>query len=159
MAKPVKTAATPKKRRRLFKQYAALPYIVRDGALLVMLVTSRETKRWVLPKGWPERKMKSHQVATQEAYEEAGLIGESALKPYAAFNYFKRLSETRQKRCHVEVFLFAVHRELSDWPEKRERKRRWMTPEQAARSVAEVGLRKLLRGLRLEAPGSSPSRG
>ena len=152
MSKPSTAAAAAKRKKKTYKQYAALPYTVRDGELLVMLVTSRETSRWVVPKGWPEKNMKGPQVAAQEAFEEAGLIGEIARKPYASFLYSKRVSETKRKRCRVEVFLFAVHQELDDWPEKHERKREWMTPAQAAMSVAEAGLIELFLGLRLEEP-------
>ena len=154
MSKPLKAvvAAKPKK-KRTYNQYAALPYAVRNGDLAVMLVTSRETGRWVIPKGWPEKKLKGHQVAALEAYEEAGLIGEVAVKPIATFVYAKRLGETERKRCRVAVFLFAVHQELEDWPEKDQRKREWTTPKQAAARVSEKGLIKLLLGLKLAASG------
>jgi 8-oxo-dGTP pyrophosphatase MutT (NUDIX family) len=151
----VTPGAKPKK--KTYKQYAALPYTVRDGKLLVMLVTSRETGRWVIPKGWPEKNMKSWQVAAQEAFEEAGLIGEIARRSYATFHYSKRLSETRRKRCRVEAFLFAVHQELDDWREKDQRKREWVPPEQAATRVSEKGLIKLFLSLKLAEP-TQPAR-
>ncbi len=135
---------------RLYRQYAALPYTVRDGELLVLLVTSRETGRWVIPKGWPEKNMKGSEVAAQEAFEEAGLIGEVARRPFATFQYYKRFSETKRKHCRVEVFLFAVHLELEDWPERAERRREWMTPSKAATCVAEAGLIDLLLDLKLD---------
>jgi 8-oxo-dGTP pyrophosphatase MutT (NUDIX family) len=142
-------ATGAKKKARTYKQYAALPYTVRDGKLLVMLVTSRETGRWVIPKGWPEKNMAGFQVAAMEAFEEAGLIGEVAIKSFASFVYSKRLSESKRKRCRVEVFLFAVHQELDDWLEKGQRRRKWMTPAQAAARVAEAGLIELFLGLKL----------
>jgi 8-oxo-dGTP pyrophosphatase MutT (NUDIX family) len=129
--------------------------MVRDGELLVMLVTSRETGRWVIPKGWPEKNMTGSAVAAMEAFEEAGLIGDIALKPLASFLYSKRLSEIKRKRCRVEVYLFAVHQELDDWLEKDQRKREWMLPSEAATRVAEVGLATLLLGLKLAVPHSN----
>jgi 8-oxo-dGTP pyrophosphatase MutT (NUDIX family) len=144
--------AKGKPKPKASKQYAALPYTVRDGQLLVMLVTSRETHRWVIPKGWPIKGLKPPQVAAREAYEEAGIVGEVARKPYSTFTYLKRINETLRKRCAVDVFLFAVHQELGDWPEKAEREREWMTPAQAAMSVAEAGLIELFLGLSLAEP-------
>lgn len=139
-----------KRRARIFRQLAALPYRVVEGRLFVLLVTSRETGRWVIPKGWPETGMKAPQVATMEAFEEAGIVGECAEKPIASFRYAKRMSPTKQRQCKVDVFLFVVHRELDEWPEKNQRKRQWMTPQEAAERVAERGLQKLLLKVRLE---------
>ena len=148
----MKLGGDKKKRKRTFKQFAALPYKVRDGELLFMLVTSRETKRWVIPKGWPKRGLKGCDTAAEEAFEEAGVVGEVARKPIASFQYSKRMSEERRRRCRVDVFLLAVHEELNDWPEKDQRKRQWMTPGQAAMSVAEAGLINLLLQLTLQEP-------
>ncbi|OYY79758.1 MAG: hypothetical protein B7Y61_17325, partial [Rhizobiales bacterium 35-66-30] len=84
--------------RRL--QYAALPYRQRqDGEVQIRLITSRETRRWVMPKGWPIKGLTPPQTAAREAYEEAGLIG--AMSPAAAgiYSYEKRLSPTRSVPC------------------------------------------------------------
>jgi len=125
---------------KLFQQYAALPFTLRDGELLVLLVTSRETRRWIIPKGWPEKNLKGHEVAQREALEEAGVLGKIAKTPLATFQYLKRIDETKRKRCTVDVFPLAVQQELDDWPEKAQRERAWMTPGQAALRVAEAGL-------------------
>lgn len=125
-------------------QYAALPYRIVDGDPMVLLVTSRETKRWILPKGQPERKLAPHQVAEQEAYEEAGLIGTVFKSPFASFPSVKRLKTGEELPCEVRVFLFEVNHELGAWPEKSERERRWMTPGQAAMVVGEPGLVRVL---------------
>lgn len=125
-------------------QYAALPYRIVDGAPMVLLVTSRETKRWILPKGQPERKLAPHQVAEQEAYEEAGLIGTVFKASFATFPSIKRLKTGEELPCEVRVFLFEVNHELGAWPEKGERERRWMTPGEAAMVVGEPGLVRVL---------------
>lgn len=145
LIKGVKGTGKPK--AKALKQYAALPYTVHDGELLVMLVTSRETRRWIIPKGWPEKDLTGYQVAEREAYEEAGLVGEVAQTPLAKFKYVKRLNDGQRRRCNVEVFPLAVHQILDDWPEKGQREREWMTPSQAAMRVAEAGLIKLLLDL------------
>lgn len=127
-------------KKKITLQYAALPFILRDNELYVMLITSRETGRWVIPKGWPEKDMTPSQVAAHEAYEEAGLKGEMTTTPFATFDYLKRLSNKKRKRCTVLVFPMAVHEELSEWPEMTQRKRQWMRPAEAAQHVAETGL-------------------
>ncbi len=142
-----------KKRKKMLRQYAALPYTVRDGELLFLLVTSRETRRWVIPKGWPKKNLEPCQTAAEEAFEEAGVVGDVARQAIATFEYSKRLAEEKRRQCRVDVFLLAVHEELDDWPEKDQRKRAWMTPGQAAMSVAEAGLIELLLKLTLEEPG------
>lgn len=129
------------------RQYAALPYKIVDDTVLVMLITSRETKRWVLPKGWPEKKLRGDEVAAKEAFEEAGLVGRVAPHPISGFLYLKRLEDNRWRRCHVGVYPLQVEKELDDWPERDQRCRRWMTPTEAALVVAEAGLAELLRTL------------
>jgi len=130
-----------------FQQYAALPFTVEDGELLILLVTSRETGRWIIPKGWPEKKLKPYQVAEREAFEEAGLLGWISHKSLARFQYTKRIDENTRRLCTVEVFALAVEQELDDWPERTQRQRQWMTPAQAAQHVTEAGLAEFLAAL------------
>ncbi len=144
------SAGVKKRKKKTYKQHAALPYTVRNGELLVLLVTSRETRRWVIPKGWPKKNLKPCDTAAEEAFEEAGIVGEVAQNPIRSFVYYKRLAANKRRRCRVDVFLLAVHDVLEEWPEKDQRKREWMTPAQAATKVAEAGLIKLLRNLALE---------
>lgn len=127
------------------QQVAALPYRLRDGALNVLLVTSRETRRWVLPKGWPMRGRKPHQAAAREAWEEAGAVGRAAKRPVGAYAYRKRLSDGAAVPCVVTVFPLAVERLAERWPEQGERARRWVSPEEAAALVEEEDLAALLR--------------
>lgn len=130
--------------KKSLTQYAALPYRVVDGHPMVLLVTSRETKRWILPKGQPERKLAPHQVAEAEAYEEAGLVGTVFKTPFAEYDSFKRLKSGRELPCLMRVYLLEVTHELGSWPEKGERERRWMTPGEAALLVTEPGLVRVL---------------
>ncbi len=125
-------------------QFAALPYKVENGQPLVLLVTSRETKRWILPKGQPEKSLKPHEVAKAEAYEEAGLKGSVGKKAFAGFDSSKRLKNGVELPCLVKVYLLRVEEELAEWPEKRQRERRWLTPGEAAAIVGEPGLVQVL---------------
>ena len=130
--------------KRLYLQYAALPFRLGTERLEVMLVTSRETRRWVIPKGWPEGRMKPHLVAEMEAFEEAGVRGEIALTPIAAFEYVKLLPLKQKVSCLVEVFPLRVLEIAERWPEQSQRQRRWMAADEAATLVQEKGLKQLL---------------
>ena len=105
-----------------------------------MLLSSRETHRWVIPKGWPMKGRKPAEVATQEAYEEAGLVGRVVGKrPIGNFHYQKRLRK-QVRLCQVRVFSFRVEGQLDDWPEKEHRETRWFDAIEAATLVDEAGL-------------------
>ena len=121
-------------------QFAALPWrISESGTRQVMLLTSRETRRWVIPKGWPMKKRKPAEVASQEAYEEAGLIGRIVGKrPVGSFHYEKRLAK-KALLCQVRVFLFRVERQLDNWPEKSDRETKWFDANEATNLVDEGG--------------------
>jgi 8-oxo-dGTP pyrophosphatase MutT (NUDIX family) len=136
--------APPK--RRL--QYAAVPYRRRnDGTTEVMLVTSRDTKRWVIPKGWPIGGAKPHASAAREALEEAGVVGRADPGSIGAYHYLKRLKNGNTTRCKVEVFPLEVKSQRKRWREKGERRARWFELVSAAQAVREPGLRRLLRNL------------
>lgn len=142
------TAGGDDTQARARAQYGALPYRHRDGALEVLLIASRETRRWVIPKGWPMRGRKPHRAAEREAYEEAGVVGRIGKEPLGSYGYGKRLADGSVVPCEVGVYPLAVKRRRRHWPERAERgKGRWMTPEKAARSVQEPGLAALIRAL------------
>jgi len=121
-------------------QYAALPYRVVDGHVEVMLVTSRETKRWILPKGQPEKRLKPYEVAAAEAYEEAGIMGSVDKDAMTMFASTKRLKNGTELPCTIKVYVLKVKKVLDAWPEKSERERRWFSPGEAAMVATEAGL-------------------
>jgi 8-oxo-dGTP pyrophosphatase MutT (NUDIX family) len=122
-------------------QFAALPWRIGEGGRReIMLVTSRETRRWVIPKGWPMKGRNPAGVASREAYEEAGLIGQIVGKrPLGSYYYQKRLHKT-EILCEVQVFSFLVDRQLDNWPERNERQTKWFDASEAAEIVDEGGL-------------------
>ncbi|GHC75677.1 NUDIX hydrolase [Limoniibacter endophyticus] len=126
-------------------QIAALPWRRVGARVEVMLITSRGTGRWVIPKGWPEGLEPLHVSAAREAYEEAGLAGEIAIEAIGSFVYDKRKDSGMANRCQVLVFPLLVQREASSWPEQKQRKRVWMSRERAAESVDERELSELIR--------------
>jgi 8-oxo-dGTP pyrophosphatase MutT (NUDIX family) len=122
-----------------------------------MLITSRETGRWIIPKGWPQNGRKAHAASAREAREEAGVLGKIGRKPIGTFRYQKRLSPETAVSCKVRVFAIEVDELLGEWPEKSDRKRCWLPPAEAARQVGDSGLRKLLLDLpRLVRRGGPP---
>lgn len=130
------------------RQSAALPWRRANGRLEVLLVTSRETRRWVIPKGWAMEGLTAAQSAAREAHEEAGVEGRIETSPMGTFGYEKRLKNGAMQPVRVEVFRFEVEAEHGVWPEAGERLRRWMTPVEAAGLVAEPELKALLMNLR-----------
>jgi len=132
---------------RLGRQVAALPLVQDGGRLAVVLVTSRDTGRWILPKGWVEAGVNGAEMAGKEAFEEAGLLGEVEPRPCGTYRYTKRLTGTQTLTCEVKVFTLRVTGMLDDWPEKTERQRRIVSPAEAAGLVEEAELAALLRGL------------
>ena len=134
------------------RQLAALPLRQGGGETLVLLVTSRDTGRWVLPKGWAEKGLTGPELVAKEAIEEAGAVGEVAAKPVGSYSYMKLLPHGRSVDCKVRVFAMRVDRLLDDWPERGQRQRQWFTLAQAAMAVDDGELVTLL--LRLAAPRS-----
>ncbi|MGC5779587.1 NUDIX hydrolase [Methylobacterium sp. NFXW15] len=119
----------------------------RDGAVKVLLVTSRESRRWVIPKGWPMKGRKPFEAAAQEAYEEAGLRGTVGKRPLGYYLYEKRLKSLEAVTCQVKVFPLRVRKQLKDFPEAHQRELRWFTPAEAAEAVTEPGLAAIIRAV------------
>ncbi|MEO7054431.1 MAG: NUDIX hydrolase [Rhizomicrobium sp.] len=111
--------------------------------LEILLVTSLRTRRWILPKGWPQDGQSLAQSAASEALEEAGAIGEIAADPIGRYHYLKEKNGSALP-CAVDVFSLCVTGEHSSWPEKEKRQKLWLPAERAAAKVAETGLRRLL---------------
>lgn len=119
-------------------QSAAVP--VRGGQ--VCLVTSSSGKRWVVPKGCMEPGKTAGEVALQEAWEEAGLVGILHKEPIGSYVY-----EKYGATHHVVVFLMDVTEAVEDWPERAIRQRNWLTPTQALVRIEDRGLREIIRSL------------
>ena len=131
-------------------QYAALPYRRRaDGILEVLLVTSRDSGRWVIPKGWPIPGLRQPDSAAREAMEEAGLTGRIGDRSIGFYHYQKRLADGSSMPCAVKTFAFEVEDQFTSWPEQDQRRTRWFELQQAAEAVQEPELSAMI--LRLAA--------
>ncbi len=118
-----------------------------DGEIHVLLITTRGRGRWVIPKGWAEKGIAAHDLAAREAFEEAGLLGRADAVPIGAYTCSKRMPDGRRATCEVAVFALAVEAGAEDWPERGQRRTRWMPADEAAALVSEPGLAALLLGL------------
>lgn len=137
----------PSAPRKPFKQVAALPVSVdMEGQLRVLLITSRETQRFIIPKGWPMKGRKDHEAAAIEAEQEAGLVGRIRKGPIGTYTYWKRRAE-HFDLCRVKVFVLEFWDRLPDWPEKGQRRGAWLLVDEAADLVDEYGLVEILHDL------------
>jgi 8-oxo-dGTP pyrophosphatase MutT (NUDIX family) len=136
----------PKDHRPARIQHGALPYrFDSEAGVEVLLVTSRGTRQWIIPKGWPIKGFRPAKTAAREAYEEAGIRGRVAGRPLGRYVYEKRIEErTTSFPCEVQVFPLLVKRQLKKWPECKQRTVRWFSPVEAATLVKDNNLRHLI---------------
>lgn len=126
------------------RQVAALIWRKTSREAEVLLVTSRVSGHWLLPKGWPIEG-KSLAVATkEEAFEEAGVWGYCGGSPVGTYGYRKLLTAGVALDCVVDVFAIEAIGVLADWPEHAQRSREWFTLSEAADRVMEPDLARFL---------------
>ena len=125
-------------------QYGVLPWRRVEGALEFLLITTRNTGRWIVPKGWPLPGRSPRECAAQEALEEAGILGDVAAAPLGWFHYDKLRKSGEVVPCKVQVYPMEVTRQRRSWVEKSARLTHWCSLEEALSRVAEPGLRQLI---------------
>lgn len=130
------------------RQVAALPWRRGPDGLEILLVTSRETRRWVTPKGGRMAGKTDAEAAAQEALEEAGVEGVVGDRPLGSFRYLKVLKRRAARWCAVDLYGLEVTVEHADWQERAERERVWLPREEAARRVDEPDLQALITAFR-----------
>ncbi|CUH66054.1 NUDIX domain protein [Thalassovita gelatinovora] len=129
-------------------QVAAICVRVKSGEKQILLITSRGTGRWIVPKGWPMRNKSNAEAALQEAWEEAGVkSGKVSKKPLGRFHYDKLHDDGHITPIEAEAFLVDVEELSANYPEADQRTRQWVAPAAAARLVSEKGLKALLLSL------------
>jgi len=129
----------------LHTQFAALCWRMRKGRSEILMITSRRTGRWIIPKGWPIEGRDTTASVLTEAWEEAGVTGRVAGPCLGLFSYIKILSGGGAMTCLATVWPVEVTALARDYPEKDERKRKWMRPKKAAARVDEPELAQMLR--------------
>lgn len=129
------------------KQVGAIP--VRKGTggqLEVLLVTSRDTGRWIIPKGWTSKRLTDSKAAAREARQEGGVTGKISSKPIGSYRY-RKIELDGGHMIDVNVYLLTVKKEKSRWSEQAQRERAWFDIKTAARRVRETKLADLIRSL------------
>jgi 8-oxo-dGTP pyrophosphatase MutT (NUDIX family) len=127
--------------------YGALPYrFTAFAALEILIVTTRQSKRWIIPKGWPIKGLTLSKSAAREAFEEAGARGKIGSRPIGTFTYTYRKAEDEaaEADCEVKVFPMLVKRQNASWPEFEQRVTQWADPEKAVSLIAEPELKSIV---------------
>lgn len=127
-------------------QFAALCYRIVQDKVQILLVTSRTRGRWIIPKGWPMDGKTPAEAALQEAFEEGGVVGKVSDAPIGVFGYDKQFyKENTEIPVMAVIYPVKVKKLKSDYPEKSQRKRKWMSVKKAANKVDDKQLRKFLK--------------
>lgn len=147
-------ASTAKK--GFLPQVAALPYRVGDdGQVEILLITTRRTKRYIIPKGWRMKGRSDAEAAAQEAREEAGIVGTVSKHPVGQYFYWKELPRM-SIQIRVSVYTLAVSEQLWQWPEQSQRSRIWVHPDRAAFMISDRALIPFIKEIQQISQISSP---
>ncbi|WP_246138048.1 NUDIX hydrolase [Maritimibacter fusiformis] len=129
----------------LRSQFGVVPYRVTDeGKTEILVITARDNDRWILPKGWPMDGSTPAEAAATEAFEEAGVEGQVAPMVLGLYSYRKAVNGD-DLPIVVTMFALRVDKVLKDWPEKRHRKRKWLSRKKAAALMKEPELAEIVR--------------
>lgn len=140
--KPIRLSLSDK--RSVRTQFGALPFRIHDGKVEILLITTRGTGRWIIPKGWPMDGETPAGAAATEAYEEAGVEGKLHNQVLGFYAYDKGHAGEKLP-CVVAVFPLKVKKQLKDFPEKGERRRKWLSRKKAAQMISHPELSQIIR--------------
>lgn len=126
-------------------QFGALCYRIVKDKPQILMITSRNSKRWIIPKGWPMHGKTPIECALAEAWEEAGVKGRAHDQCLGLFSYRKEMDKISDLPCVALVYPIKVKTLANDYPEAGQRKRRWMSRKKAAAQVNEPDLSQILR--------------
>jgi 8-oxo-dGTP pyrophosphatase MutT (NUDIX family) len=129
------------------EQFAAICYRVVENeknSVEVLLITTRDSGRWGIPKGWAIDGKEPYQVAEREAWEEAGVKGKAKKRAFGFYTYIKSLNDGSKVPSVVQVHLVEVVKMDDKFPERGQRFLRWLPPHEAAALVREPELKGLL---------------
>jgi len=141
------------------RQVAALCWrIAAGGVVEVLLITSLNSKRWIMPKGWSEDGHSEAQSAAREAFEEAGVMGAISDMPIGTYHYLKEKKDGTGVPVRVEIYSLKVTGQAEHWAEKGRRQIAWLPIEQAAVRISEPGLRGILRAFHKNQSAARPRR-
>ncbi|WP_299851342.1 NUDIX hydrolase [uncultured Roseovarius sp.] len=127
-------------------QFAALCFRIKDGETQILLITSRGSGRWIIPRGWPMDNKTPCEAALTEAWEEAGVTGKAYEVSLGLYSYTRDIGEEKQVPCVAMVYPVRVKNLAHEFPEAGQRKRKWLSPKQAAQRVSDPELAYILKG-------------
>jgi 8-oxo-dGTP pyrophosphatase MutT (NUDIX family) len=127
-------------------QVGALPLRKSRGGFEILLISSRETGRWVIPKGWPSKRLSDPDAAAREAKQEAGVTGKISGVPVGSYRY-RKITGENIRVLTVTCYILWVKKERKRWREQDQRTRVWFSQEKAIKKVREPGLKTLIAGL------------
>ncbi len=126
-------------------QFAALCFRIRRDKPEVLLITSRGSRRWIIPKGWPMHGKTPGESALQEAWEEAGVKGRAIERCIGIYSYNKVVDGNKGLPCVAMVYPIKVKSLEDKFPERGQRRRKWLSPRKAAARVAEPELKQIIK--------------
>ncbi len=132
-------------KRDIRSQFAALPFHRRKSGIEVLLITSLDTGRWIIPKGWPIHGLTPAASAAQEAWEEAGIEGVISESCAGFYSYHKTLGDDEAVPVVVAVFPLEVRKLERSFPEADKRKLKWFSQKKAVGQLEEPDLQKIVR--------------
>lgn len=136
-------------------QFAALCYRIKKGKVQVLLITSRTSRRWIVPKGWPIDGKTPAESAAVEAWEEAGVRGRCDGRCIGIFSYSKDTEDQGALPCLAMIFAIEVQELAEEYPEVDQRDRVWLSRKKASKLVEEPELARILRDFDPRAPGQA----
>jgi 8-oxo-dGTP pyrophosphatase MutT (NUDIX family) len=128
-------------------QVPALPFVNEKNQLTILLITGRKKKKWLIPKGWPVKKLIFPESAAREALEEASVKGIICTKSLGHFEYGKRMKKEQIMPCRVIVYQLCVTNQSCEWEEKGQRSLFWRSSEKSAEKISDGSFAKLLKKL------------
>lgn len=135
----------PGRKSDLRTQFAALCYRMSGKKPEILMITTRGTGRWIIPKGWPMDGCTPAEAALREAWEEAGVTGRVAGPGLGLYSYRKVLPTGEEVPCVAMVYPVEVEKLARDYPEKGMRRRKWMRRRKAADCVTAPELARIIR--------------
>ncbi|MBW4644016.1 MAG: NUDIX hydrolase [Goleter apudmare HA4340-LM2] len=130
-----------RKIKKIYQQSGVIPYRMQNGKIEVLLITTRDRQRWVIPKGGISNGMSPPESAAKEAWEEAGVIGRVNADEIGTYKYRKRGNTYK-----VKIYLLPVEIFSEDYPEASHRQRQWLELTTAIQQIKKRSLQRIFKG-------------
>ena len=129
---------------KVYNQIGALCYKIMDDKTQILLITSRKSKRWIIPKGWKIDKLTNRKSVALEAWEEGGVQGKVSNRSIGTYDYRKKKDSGDFFTCRVKVYGLRVKSLKRKFPEQGQRQLKWVDTNKAIEYVFEPELKNLI---------------